>query len=64
MFFKNYTKLFSVLEAKQKIRIGYFGFFNYHNVFRNIQLCMFYPFLQSITNNSLNQNLKFFKIFY
>lgn len=65
MFFKNYTKLFSVLEAKQKIRIGYFGFFLIIIMFlETFSFGMFYPFLQSITNNSLNQKFEVFLKFF
>ena len=56
MFFNNYIKLFSVLERNQKIRIGYFAFFLIIIMFlETFSFGMFYPFLQSITNNSLNK---------
>ena len=59
-------KLFSVLERKQKVRIGYFGFFLIIIMFlETFSFGMFYPFLQSITNNSLNADfaslLNYFK---
>ena len=62
MFFKNYTKLFSVLEAKQKIRIGYLDFLIIIMFLETFSFGMFI-LLQSITNNSLNQKFEVFKIF-
>jgi ABC-type bacteriocin/lantibiotic exporter with double-glycine peptidase domain len=66
MLLKTNLKLFSVLERKQKIRIGYFGFFLIVIMFlETFSFGMFYPFLQSITNNSLNADfaslLNYFK---
>ena len=66
MFLKTNLKLFSVLERKQKIRIGYFGFFLIVIMFlETFSFGMFYPFLQSITNNSVNADfaslLNYFK---
>ena len=66
MFLKTNLKLFSVLERKQKIRIGYFGFFLIVIMFlETFSFGMFYPFLQSITNNSINADftslLNYFK---
>ena len=66
MFLKTNLKLFSVLERKQKIRIGYFGFFLIVIMFlETFSFGMFYPFLQSITNNSVNSDfaslLNYFK---
>lgn len=65
MFLNNYTKLFSVLEKNQKIRIGYFGFFLIVIMFlETFSFGMFYPFLQSITNNSLNEEFSVFLQFF
>ena len=61
MFLKVNIKLFSVLEPKQKIRIGYFGFFLIIIMFlETFSFGMFYPFLQSITSNSLNKDFSTF----
>ena len=65
MILNNYTRLFSVLETSQKKRFAYFGFFLIIIMFlETFSLGMFYPFLQSITNNSLNNEFSnFFKSF-
>ncbi len=56
MFSKKYIKLFSVLERKQKLRLSYFALFIIIIMFlETFSFGMFYPFLQSITNNSLNE---------
>lgn len=58
MFLNNYRKLFSVLELNQKIRIAYFTIFVVIIMFlETFSFGMFYPFLQSITNNSINKDL-------
>ena len=58
MFLNNYRKLFSVLELNQKIRIAYFSIFVVIIMFlETFSFGMFYPFLQSITNNSINKDL-------
>ena len=65
MFLKKYTELFIVLEKKQKIRIIYFGIFAVIIMFlETFSFGMFYPFLQSITNNSINQELSSFLYFF
>ena len=66
MFSKKYIKLFSVLERNQKIRLSYFALFVIIIMFlETFSFGMFYPFLQSITNNSLDKEflsfLEFFK---
>lgn len=62
---KKYIKLFSVLETSQKIRSAYFGFFVITIMFLEIfSFGMFYPFLQSITNNSLNEKFLSFLEFF
>ena len=65
MFLNKYTELFIVLEKKQKIRIIYFGIFAVIIMFlETFSFGMFYPFLQSITNNSINQELSSFLYFF
>ncbi len=65
MFSKKYIKLFSVLERNQKIRLSYFALFVIIIMFlETFSFGMFYPFLQSITNNSLDKEFLSFLEFF
>ena len=65
MFSKKYIKLFSVLERNQKIRLSYFTLFVIIIMFlETFSFGMFYPFLQSITNNSLDKEFLSFLEFF
>ena len=65
MDIKIYKNLFNVLEAKQKIRIAYFGIFVIIiMILETFSLGMFYPFLQSITNNLVNPKLTEYLLFF
>ena len=55
MGIKFISKLFEVLETDQKLRIALFaGFVLIITFLETFSLGMFYPFLQSITNNEVN----------
>ena len=55
MGIKFISKLFEVLETGQKLRITIFaGFVLIITFLETFSLGMFYPFLQSITNNEVN----------
>ena len=65
MFSKKYIKLFSVLERNQKIRLSYFALFVIIIMFlETFSFGMFYPFLQSITNNAFDKEFLSFLEFY
>ncbi len=65
MLTKKYIKLFSVLETNQRIRSAYFWFFTIIIMFlETFSFGMFYPFLQSITNNTLNEEFLSFLNFF
>lgn len=65
MNIKLYKQIFSVLETKQKVRIAYFGIFVVLiMILETFSLGMFYPFLQSITNNSVNPKLNEFLFYF
>ena len=52
------SRLFKVLNTYQKLRIIIFGFFVLIIMFlETFSLGMFYPFLQSITNNEINSRV-------
>ena len=58
MFIQTYINIFNVLEARQKLRVAYFGIFVVTiMILETFSLGMFYPFLQSITNNVVNSKL-------
>ena len=65
MNIKSYKQIFSVLETKQKVRIAYFGIFVVLiMMLETFSLGMFYPFLQSITNNSVDPKLNEFLFYF
>ena len=65
MNIKASKNLFSVLDKKQKIRIGYFGLFVVTiMILETFSLGMFYPFLQSITNNLVNPKLSEYLLYF
>ena len=65
MFSKKNIKLLKVLERKQKIRLSYFALFLIIIMFlETFSFGMFYPFLQSITNNSLDKEFLYFLEFF
>ena len=58
MIIQTYINIFNVLEARQKLRVAYFGIFVVTiMILETFSLGMFYPFLQSITNNVVNSKL-------
>ena len=65
MFSKKNIKLLTVLERSQKIRLSYFALFVIIIMFlETFSFGMFYPFLQSITNNSLDKEFLSFLNFF
>ncbi len=65
MFSKKNIKLLTVLERSQKIRLSYFALFVIIIMFlETFSFGMFYPFLQSITNNSLDKEFLSFLEFF
>ena len=62
---KYINTLFSALDKRQKIKMLFFGLFILIITFlESFGLGMFYPFLQSITDNEINSSIKefYFKI--
>ncbi len=58
MDIKFISRLFDVLETNQKLKIALFGSFVFIIMFlETFSLGMFYPFLQSITNNEINSRV-------
>ena len=58
MIIQNYINIFNILEALQKMRAVYFAVFVLIiMILETFSLGMFYPFLQSITNNDVNSKL-------
>ena len=58
MIIQKYINIFNILEARQKMRAVYFGVFVLIiMILETFSLGMFYPFLQSITNNDVSSKL-------
>ena len=58
MIIQKYINIFNVLEARQKMRTAYFAVFVLTiMILETFSLGMFYPFLQSITNNVVSSKL-------